>query len=59
MFPATAKWGLVLVTQGTVRRRSVNFQKVALYPTGTTHGAQGLREMACDTSSYSELGTGL
>lgn len=59
MFSATAKWGLVLVTQGTVRSRSANFQKVALYPTGTTHGAQRLYEMACDTTSYSELGTGL
>lgn len=59
MFFATAKWGLVLVTQGTVRSLSANFQKVALYPTGTTHGARRLYEMACDTTSYSELGTGL
>lgn len=51
MFFATAKWGLVLVTQGTVRSRPANFQKVALYPTGTTHGAQRLYEMACDTTS--------
>lgn len=42
MFFATAKWELVLVTQGTVRSGSANFQKVELYPTGTTHGAQRL-----------------
>lgn len=59
MFFATAKWGLVLVTQGTVRSGSASFQEVALYPTGTTHGAQRLYEMACDTTSYSKLGTGL
>lgn len=37
-FSATAKWELVLVTQGTVRSGSADFQKVALHPTGTTHG---------------------
>lgn len=42
MFFATAKGELVLVTQGTVRSGSANFQKVALYPTGTTHGARRL-----------------
>lgn len=59
MFFATAKWELVLVTQATVRSGSANFPKVALYPMGTTHGARRLYEMACDTASYSERGTGL
>lgn len=59
MFFATAKWELVLVTQATVRSGSANFPKVALYPMGTTHRARRLYEMACDTASYSERGTGL
>ena len=56
---ATAKWEPVPVTQGTVRSGSANFQKVPLYPMGTTHGARRLCEMACDTGSYSERGAGL
>lgn len=59
MFFATAKWEPVLVTQGTVRSGSANFQKVPLYPMGTTHRVWRLCKMACDTGSYSERAAGL